>query len=70
LLELKCNFNGVVTQKLDLQSQEALRQQRDPAKMSDSERLKIRKSISNGVYGNKYPIVYGKIPCKGQPMGV
>jgi hypothetical protein len=51
MYELNNNFNIVVTNHLDQQSRVALMEKQDPATMLDSQALKIRKAISNRVYG-------------------
>ncbi len=52
LVELNSNFSNIVTARLDQRSKEALETQQDPATMTDIETVKIRKAISNLVYGN------------------
>jgi len=51
MYELNNNFNIVVTNHLDQQSRVALMEKQDPATMLDSQALKIRKAISNRIYG-------------------
>jgi hypothetical protein len=58
LVELNSNFSNIVTARLDQRSKEALETQQDPATMTDIETVKIRKAISNLVYGNALSIKF------------
>jgi hypothetical protein len=53
-MELNTNFANIVTARLDHRSKEALLTQKDPSTMTDNDTVKIRKAISNLVYGKAY----------------
>ena len=51
LVELDKKFHEIVTDKLDVRGKEAVQKQLDPASMTASEVVKIRKDILHLVYG-------------------
>jgi hypothetical protein len=51
LVELDKKFHEIVTDKLDVRGKEAVQKQLDPASMTASEIVKIRKDILHLVYG-------------------
>jgi hypothetical protein len=51
LVELDKRFENLITSRLDERSKNAILKQEDPATMSDIEKVKIRKSILQRVYG-------------------
>ncbi len=58
LVELDKKFHEIVTDKLDVRGKEAVPRQLDPASMTASEVVKIRKDILHLVYGKCWFFLY------------